>query len=82
VDLLQEVAMNEMIERVASAMLQKAFRNPECIDWDRGTVNFMPLARAAIEAMREPTEDMEQAALESAVSPKRTWQAMIAEALR
>lgn len=67
--------MSEMVERVALAI-------------SGGDVPASILeihrhrARAAIEAMREPTKKMVQEALCSANFPIGTWEAMIDEALK
>lgn len=58
--------MSEMIERVAEAIWQsesvRADRGPRRVSWaDAGPPTwdkYRPLARAAIEAMRKPTEEM------------------------
>jgi hypothetical protein len=82
--------MSEMIERVARAL-------DECHDpsswhpydfWDHDFA--LELARAAIEAMREPTDAMKQAgddfsgnlAITHDASGEGTWQAMIDAALK
>ena len=57
-----------MIERVARAICAK---DPNDYEWDwlteGGKAHFLDAARAAIEAMREPTEDMHEAAEEISV---------------
>ncbi len=50
--------MSEMIERVASAM----FEADDDGSWKHGQLRYRLLARAAIEAMREPTDAMCDAA--------------------
>jgi hypothetical protein len=57
--------MSEMVERVARAiieMLNKIDGDPNATAWDNASQEMKegmyPLARAAIEAMREPTDDM------------------------
>lgn len=84
--------MSEMIERVAAAMWReraKAFPNmltretPDEIDkttcaWR----NMVAQARAGIEAMREPTDAMIQAALHDYYTEKETWKIMCDEALK
>ena len=67
--------MNEMINRVAKAIAL------------RDTTDEFAMARAAIEAMREPTDKMLSAAdysgsLEEGSSALGCWQAMIDEALK
>lgn len=96
--------MNEMIERVALALKAKigeAFNAkpiphspPEWGAWSAtgGSLNLEELARAAIEAMREPTEEMIEAAYYPAGEPgdqsvsrseaEETWHAMIDAALK
>ncbi|MGY2995426.1 hypothetical protein [Mesorhizobium sp. URHB0026] len=53
--------MNEMIERVARAICKESGQ-----PWEASTVDYREIcigfARAAIEAMREPTEQMTKAA--------------------
>ena len=70
--------MTDMIERVAQAL-----RNAESYD-----ASFADLARAAIEAMREPTSNQLDAGY-AAISERQCdddlafgWRAMIDEALR
>lgn len=48
--------MNEMVEKVARAICEVERMNPD--DALGGWVHWVPAARAAIEAMREPTEAM------------------------
>jgi hypothetical protein len=56
---------NEMIERVAKAMRNSAFNKKEHTEWDdlgKSVKDFYrTMAKAAIEAMREPTEEMVRA---------------------
>lgn len=84
----------EMVERVARAICEA---NGD--DWDREGVDgladsYVPLARAAIEAMRGPTDDMLDAFMAEGqrqgvafdewsppMFPKLMWQAMIESAL-
>ena len=71
--------MNEMIERVTDAI------RVACHDYDPRKGPFHQiLARAALEAMREPTEAMLDAAWYKAQSPsaQEAWRVMINEALR
>jgi hypothetical protein len=51
--LFQEVAMNEMVERVASAMCDTKLW-PGAWETEGNREEWRMLARAAIEAMREP----------------------------
>jgi hypothetical protein len=75
--------MSEMVERIAASIKTKAWsldlplRDEECAD----------LARAAIAAMREPTEAMLNVGYTTGGNYKptgtlREWQAMIDEALK
>ena len=80
--------MSEMVEKVARAMAEKSkARQPgmhtlNSLPMD-GKEDFLEMARAAIEAMREPTEAMEDAAFSSTLTiPKRGYQAMIDAALK
>lgn len=73
--------MSEMVERVATAMARAAKDN-----WDippQSEQTWRELARAAIEAMREPTEAMLSAGEPWSESNGlwRSWGAMIDEAL-
>jgi hypothetical protein len=72
--------MSEIIDRVADAI--KAAINDGAKS-DFGTATFPELARAAIAAMREPTEAMIQRAREERYldEPHDTWQSMIDAAL-
>jgi hypothetical protein len=81
--------MTEMIERVARRLCDENGGNPDDVT-DRGWEAFVGSARAAIEAMREPTEAMKTAAsgyrIEEASSgydarPVDVWQDMIHAAL-
>jgi hypothetical protein len=92
--------MSEMIERVARAICAKMFENPKfyCgldpipIAVERGWRDFVGEARAAIEAMREPTKAMSARAdaIESRgvddepINPDadHAYRAMVDEALR
>lgn len=72
--------MSEMVERVAESLRASmpGLTNPEAWPWKT-------LARAAIEAMREPTEDMADAGAIETNSEEdaiECWKAMIEEALR
>lgn len=84
--------MNEtMVERVAKAIYEEddpwhvAFPWPNLTKTQAGVDAYRRCARAAIEAMREPTEAMERAGLrEMTIDPawaKPAWQAMISAAL-
>lgn len=71
--------MSEMVERVARAIEAK-------VNEGRDFCSAEDVARAAIEAMREPTEAMEEAALDVRPlmlpdSPREVWGAMIDAAL-
>ena len=69
--------MTNMIERVARAIAKSQGSNPR---WNRE--GWLKDARAAIEAMREPTEEMSHAGwrTDSGISTV-VWQAMIDAAL-
>jgi hypothetical protein len=92
--------MSEMVERVARAICAKMFENPE-VYWglypipiavEQGWGEFVGEARAALEAMREPTEAMSAraASIESRgvdgepINPEAdyAYRVMIDEALR
>ncbi len=84
----------EMVERVAKAMAAE-FQNPEkddIYDWETQQLHAEDLvecARAAIEAMREPTKDMSIAGGDLSSpgygtiqpSPRERWRSMIGTAL-
>ena len=67
--------MSSMIERVAQALQQEMGTAP----FDEAT--SFALARAAIAAMREPTEDMLDAWARAPGAIKGGWQGMIDAAL-
>ena len=79
--------MSEMIERVAEAIQN---RRREMLAAKGGPILIEPieLARAAIEAMREPTEAMKERGFQYTADPcwpddvGRAWRHMIDEALR
>lgn len=84
--------MSEMIERVARQIFETNITVylRLSMDFSEQTVSvqeqYRGLARAAIEAMREPTEAMEEAALDVRPlmlpdSPREVWEAMIDAAL-
>jgi hypothetical protein len=84
-----ERAMSEMVERVARAIQAQSGHQPATDEgWNRpentlSVQNFRRMAKAAIEAMREPTEDMIQAGIDGPVGDTEgKWQAMIDEALK
>lgn len=73
--------MSEMVERVAKRLYEKIHSSPIPPNWGMvvglgGQHVWLDLARAAIEAMREPTEAMRPA------QTKEIWQIMIDEALK
>lgn len=73
--------MNEMIERVGKAMADAV-----ALNYDNNQAIFDLYAKAAIKAMREPTEEMINAAdnsdsLECGSSAYGCWQAMIDKVL-
>ena len=65
--------MSTMVKRVAQALQQK-------IPFDETAVSFV-LARAAIAAMREPTEEMVDAWIRAPGAIKGGWRAMVDVAL-
>ncbi len=73
-----------MIERVARAINAEA-EGPDGRGWNdedlRTKANCRAEARAAIEAMREPTEEMLRSVLLSREIAGQVWQAMIDAAL-
>lgn len=78
--------MSEMIERMARAMAERAGRS-----YAVGREVFDQAARAALEAMREPTWQMTAAAptgitsttsLSGGCDPREVWRAMIDQALK
>lgn len=69
--------VESMVERVARAIQDKL---PGWLAED-GTVEDVDLARAAIEAMRRPTETMAIAGKKHTLYPGRTWADMIDAAL-
>jgi hypothetical protein len=80
--------MSEMVERVARALNDLAYSRQEA-SWSQDRwLLFVPHARAAIAAMRDPTPEMIQAALDAAVdadcqhdpTPDLYWRAMIDKA--
>lgn len=76
-------ADNDMVERVANAIAQ-ANMDPRSDAWDERDA-YMDMARAAIEAMREPTTAMFNAARPHMDSPSSNiawWEAMIDAALK
>ncbi|TDH35680.1 hypothetical protein E2A64_10085 [Pseudohoeflea suaedae] len=87
-----------MVERVARAIANEAHKGGDYgmtgdDAYDRRPEEFTALARAAIEAMREPTKGMEDAPSDAEIdfgpggsgdldaSPLNVWQAMIDAAL-
>jgi hypothetical protein len=77
--------MTQMIERVARAICASGVCiDPDSYDVDRYWRRWIPEARAAISAMREPTEAMKRAAdrLPDVMSVGDEWRAMIDEALK
>lgn len=82
--------MSEMVERAARAICKKRFCNGGIDDngWDDCSAalkaDYMSEARAAIEAIREPTKKMVSVGLEyiEEGDPIEAWQAMIDESLR
>lgn len=80
--------MSEMIERVAKALYDISLRKMNSAEWeDAGSFTQDTKrreARAAIEAMREPTRDMIDAAatVDRYAEPGEEWGPMIDTALR
>lgn len=82
--------MSEMIERVAreiakaDATVNGQFDDTEMGDifWDEWKHLYIPMPRAAIEAMREPTRAMHEAGLTTAGMPSNTFRDMIDAALK
>lgn len=81
--------MSEMVEKVARALheqFRKTYGGAAQTSWD-DLSNFnrnygLGLARAAIAAMREPTEAMvDRAAMDEIFAPRLCWVDMIDEAL-
>ena len=79
---------NDMIERVARALAASDRHFSDGGSWDElDPIEhdiYMASARAAIEAMREPTSEMVDAAYANTggVGATKCWQAMIDEALK
>ena len=71
--------MSEMVERVAKALAREYDRDPETDNVGLGTQLSTAMARAAIAAMREPTEAMLYAGWQEDSS---IWRAMIDAALK
>jgi len=68
----------EMIERVAKAIAEAPLKQSDTIDQDYAT-----MARAALEAMREPTEAIRQIKTMSiSYGAEDIWRTMIDEALK
>ena len=79
--------MSEMVERVAQAIFDWEYRDPRRAvpDIEPHWKLYEGAARAAIEAMRGPTEDMVRAGGDIDNSNRiavETWHAMIDEALK
>ena len=77
----------DMIERVARALFVKT-KEEACSrgiqsSWENCPIkeNYMALARAAINAMREPTRAMHEAGLATTGMPSNTYRDMIDAAL-
>ena len=72
--------MGRMVERIAQALCEAQ----DC-DWDRLNDGARHIwrcdARLMLQAMREPTEAMEQMAIHAGGNPGLTWKAMIDAAL-
>lgn len=84
--------MSEMVERIARAILavdypEDAGSDLEEMWWERRGDAYLAYARAALEAMREPTEQMAQAGLSPTYiwvdeTAEPIWRRMIDEALK
>lgn len=85
--------MSEMVERVARAIFEDEYREPNSLRPDYTIVDnyYRRTARAAIQAMREPTDEMESVGFNAAHQYcfegdppdfKEGWRAMIAAALK
>lgn len=75
--------MNDMVEKVARAMHAKdrVKMAASWVDTSEGDKwGYLTMARAAIEAMREPTKTM--ASLNLSEDDSSVWRAMINEALK
>lgn len=79
-------AVPEMVERVARALINASVLGEDGIaDWRRPSDYDLMLARAAIAAMREPTQVMVDAPVivaDEDWSQRENWQAMIDAALQ
>ena len=83
--------MSEMVERIARAICVASGQDPD-FDYDPRGISFgddirwklyVPKARAAIEAMREPTEAIRQIKTMSiSYGAEDIWRTMIDEALK
>ena len=81
--------MSEMVERVARSLFQRDVQEDVCDGtWEENPAlheRILADARAAIEAMREPTEAMSMALPYINFSPidaRFAWRAMVSEALK
>lgn len=78
--------MSEMSDRVKLALQEEALRLAMALgkDWRFKNSSFEALARAALKAMREPTEGMIRSALgyENRQLVQGVYRAMVDEALR
>lgn len=77
--------MSEMVERVARAFYEAQFVNVNRIEWEtrsrQGRNEYMRAARAAIAAMRDPTEAMLEAGPPEPYMDCGVWAKMIDAAL-
>ena len=73
--------MSSMVERVALAIEKKLSRTDPYDERQHKRFNYDECARAAIAAMREPTEAMINAWIRAPGAIKGGWQAMIDAAL-
>lgn len=78
--------MTEMVERVAAAIMEthKVYAHLKGAEFTRVRLQFMPEARAAIEAMRDETMGMGVAGIGAMRGPhtvRDIWNAMLTAAL-
>lgn len=73
--------VESMVERVARAICDSANGEHGCGGFCQAVVNYGDAARAAIEAMREPTRDMIARGSWHRDNERLFWQAMIDTAL-
>jgi hypothetical protein len=82
---MQEVQMGEMVERVAAALRKLPIRDSKNPGSELDHLRLREAARAAIEAMREPTKEMIDACdinIPTEGEIVGVWGSMIDEALK